>query len=428
MKIARGVSIAHLLLFISVAHVSGQHQHTMAMDTVLPSMERMGSGTTWIPDAVALPSATGEYGRWSLMGHGMLFAQYDRQSGPRGAEQFDLLNWGMLMASRPLAGGRLQLRTMLSLDPATSRDGGYPLLLQSGETFEGEALHDRQHPHDFWMELGALYERAFTPDLALSLYGAPSGEPALGPVAFMHRPSAVDDPMAPLSHHWQDATHITFGVVTAGVFGKRWKIEASAFNGLEPDEDRWDFDRLRLNSFSGRLTLNPAAEWSITLGYGALEEPEILHPGDVQRIVASVLYGRRFRDAGQLAMSAVWGANRHTGASFTHSGLLEAELIVDDRNTVFGRAEIVQKSGEDLVLDDTQHDELFNVGAVSAGYIRDILAGAGMTTGIGVRATLNLLPSSLEATYGSTTPTGLVVFLRLRPTLKPPMQHMMEMN
>ena len=354
MKIAHSATVAYVLLFLSAGHAHGQHQHMMAMDTVLPSMERMGSGTTWIPDAVALPSATGEYRGWSLMGHGMVFAQYDRQSGPRGAEQIDLLNWGMLMASHPLAGGRLQLRTMLSLDAATSRDGGYPLLLQSGETFEGEPLHDRQHPHDFWMELGALYERAFTPDVALSLYAAPSGEPALGPVAFMHRPSAVDDPMAPLSHHWQDATHITFGVATVGVFGKRWKLEASAFNGSEPDEDRWDIERIQLNSWSGRLTVNPSAQLSMTLGYGALEEPEALHPGDVQRIVASVLYGRRVRELGQLAVGAVWGANRHAGASFTHSGLLEGELIVDDRNTVFARAELVQKSGEDLVLGDSR--------------------------------------------------------------------------
>jgi hypothetical protein len=201
-------------------------------------MDRMGSGTTWIPDAVALPSKHFRLGTWDMMLHGFVFAQYDKQSGDRGDVQFGSLNWGMLMASRPFAGGRIQARTMLSFDPATVTEKGYPLLLQSGETFGGEPLHDRQHPHDFLMELGVLYERTIGRGAAMSLYAAPSGEPALGPVAFMHRPSAMDNPTAPLGHHWQDATHISFGVLTAGVFTRTVKLEASAFNGREPDEER----------------------------------------------------------------------------------------------------------------------------------------------------------------------------------------------
>jgi hypothetical protein len=430
MKLRRH-NVAALLLIGSVVGVQAQQPaHTMPMEaTLLPSMERMGSGTTWIPDAVALPSATGQIGSWSLMGHGMVFAQYDRQSGPRGDDQFGLLNWGMLMASHPLAGGRLQLRTMLSLDAATDQDGGYPLLLQTGETYQGDRLHDRQHPHDFWMELGALYERPMSSDVGVSLYAAPSGEPALGPVAFMHRPSAVDDPMAPLGHHWQDATHITFGVVTAGLFGRTWKAEASAFNGREPDEERWDFDRMRLDSWSGRVTLNPTHQLSLTVGYGLLNEPEPSHPGDMQRVTASVMYGKRVGDDGQFATTAVWGANRHDGGSVTHSGLLEAQLIMNRNYTMFGRGEVVQKSGEELVLDDALHDELYNVASLSLGLIRELFTTSGVTAGLGLRGTVNVVPSGLRDEYGSRTPTGVVAFLRLRPTLKPPMMPgMMHMN
>ena len=203
----------------------------MVPDPLGVTMERLGSGTTWIPDAVSLPSRQFSANDWNFMIHGWVFGQYDKQSGARGADQVGSLNWGMLMASHELAGGRFQARTMLSLDALGVTNDGYPLLLQSGETFHGEPLHDRQHPHDFWMELGAMYDRPVTKDVGLSLYAAPSGEPALGPVAFMHRPSAMDIPTAPIGHHWQDATHTTFGVLTAGIFTDTWRLEGSAFNG-----------------------------------------------------------------------------------------------------------------------------------------------------------------------------------------------------
>ena len=239
-------------------------------------MDRMGSGTTWIPDAVSLPARHMMAGRWNVMLHGFAFAQYDKQGGPRGDDQLGSLNWAMLMVSRDVAGGRFQARTMLSLDAATVTPRGYPLLLQTGESYQGQPLHDRQHPHDFFMELGVLYERPLTSSLGISLYAAPSGEPALGPVAFMHRPSAMDNLVAPLSHHWQDATHICFGVLTAGLFGHRWKLEGSVFNGREPDAKRWNFDRLRLDSYSGRFTVNPSDHLSIAVGYGYLKSPEEL--------------------------------------------------------------------------------------------------------------------------------------------------------
>jgi len=259
-------------------------QHHSADDMMIGpvgvSMERMGSGTTWIPDAVSLPSRRRMLGDWMLMAHGFVFAQYDKQSGERGDDQFGSLNWGMLMATHDFAGGRFQARTMLSLDPLTVTNRGYPLLLQTGETYKGQPLHDRQHPHDFWMELGALYQREINKGLAWSIYAAPSGEPALGPVAFMHRPSAMDNPAAPLGHHWQDATHVTFGVLTGGIYSRKWQLESSVFNSRDPDENRWDFDPIRLDSYSGRLTVNPDAHWSIMGGYGYLKSHDALAPDE----------------------------------------------------------------------------------------------------------------------------------------------------
>lgn len=387
------------------------------------SMNRAGSGTTWIPDSASLPSRHFMAGGWDMMLHGFAFGQLDAQGGDRGESQVGSLNWMMFMASHELFGGRVQPRTMLSLDPWTVTPGGYPLLLQSGESFHGEPLHDRQHPHDFWMELGATYERTVTKTLGIQLYAAPSGEPALGPVAFMHRPSAMDNSSAPLGHHWQDATHVSFGVLTAGIFTHTWKLEGSVFNGREPDENRWDFDAIKLDSYSGRLTVNPTAYWSVSASYGYLKSPEAHDPTEsVHRSTASAMYGAPLGMDGQLAATFVYGANKTTSGSLSNSALLESEAILDKKNTVFGRAEWVQKSAEDLVLDVSPFNfaagRRFGVGAATLGYIREVAGFSGATIGLGVSGTLNVVPAALTNAYGSRTPAGGFLFLRLRPTFK----------
>jgi hypothetical protein len=383
-------------------------------------MERMASGTTWTPDDVTLPSIHHMAGAWELMLHGFVFAQGNVQGGARGASQVGSLNWGMFMATHEVAGGRFQLRTMLSLDAATVTSRGYPLLLQSGEAFDGVALHDRQHPHDFFMELGAMYERPVTHDIGIMLYAAPAGEPALGPVAFMHRPSAMDVPAAPIAHHWQDATHISFGVLTAGLFGHAWKLEGSAFNGREPDQYRWNLDRITLDSYSGRLTVNPSEHWSFTGGYGYMKSPESLNPTEsMHRITASALHGVKLGTDGQWASTVVWGANRHSGGDLTHGVLLESEAVLDRSNTIFGRMEWVQKSAEDLVLDTPSYgfapSSIFPVSATTLGLIREVGRWSGTTIGLGAMGTVNTVPSTLETAYGSRTPLGALVFVRLRP-------------
>jgi hypothetical protein len=355
------------------------------------------------------------------MFQGIAFAQFDKQGGPRGGEQFGSLNWGMFMATHPLGDGQLQLRTMLSLDAIGVTGFGYPVLLQTGEEYQGMPLHDRQHPHDLFMELGALYQRRIAGGVALSLYAAPAGEPALGPVAFVMRPSAMDNPSAPIGHHWQDATHVTFGVLTAGLFTKQWKLEGSWFNGREPDDQRWNFDPIRLDSWSGRLTFSPSEHWSASASYGFLKSPEALTPDiSMHRVTASAMYGEKLGADGQLATTVIWGANMdsdHPGLS--HSGLVEIDAVLDRSNTVFGRIEVVQKSADELVLDVPSFNfaptQTFNVGAVSLGYIREVVPMKAATLGVGAMGTVNLVPQALQAAYGSRTPLGLFVFLRLRP-------------
>ena len=386
-------------------------------------MSRMGSGTAWLPDASAMRAWHFTAGPWMLMVHGDAFLQYDHQGSPRGADQIGSINWGMLMAMRQVAGGTLHLHGMASAEPLTIGAGGYPLLLQSGETFRGQPLHDRQHPHDLFMELSAFYERALTRRLGFLLYAAPVGEPGIGPVAYMHRPSALNDPFAPLAHHWTDATHITYGVLTAGLFTRQVKLEGTLFNGREPDEDRYDFDFHPLDSYGVRLSINPTPHWAVSASYGYLKGPEALHPGENQhRLGASILHTVRLGGHGEWASALIYGANKHvepTGLTGRWEQSLGAEsnLQLDRSNSVFGRLEYIRKSGEELDLAAPLAAEEFDIGTVSLGYVREFVGYRGATFGVGARGAANLIPGSLDGVYGSSTPVGLAVFLRIRPSL-----------
>lgn len=384
-------------------------------------MTRTGSGTSWVPDASPMHAHHFMAGGWELMLHYLAFGYYDRQNGAdpakRGDDQIGSINWAMLMATHPVGDGRLQFRGMLSAEPWTVGAKGYPLLLQSGESYRRQALHDRQHPHDLFMELAALYEQPVAQNLGLQLYLAPVGEPASGPVAYPHRPSAADDPFAPLGHHWQDATHVSFGVITAGLFSRRWKLEGSIFNGREPDENRTDFDFRRLDSYAGRLTVNPSADWSLSASYAYLASPEELTPTDAEhRLSASVLNSRRLGARGEWSSALVYGANKHSGdPRLSNSVLLETNFDIDGTNTLFGRLEYVNKSSEDLALEEALPGRRFDVGSAVLGYVREIGGLAATSLGVGGRVSLDLVPQSLRQIYGSRTPGGFAVFLRLRP-------------
>jgi hypothetical protein len=402
-----------------VAQVDMQHPMQMNAGPLGIPESRMGSGTSWLPDASPMHAAHYMLGRWTLMLHGQGSFQYDWQGGSAGSSQLGVVNWAMAGATRPLGAGQLQLRAMLSAEPWTIGSRGYPLLIQSGETYRGAALHDRQHPHDLFMELAALYERPVARNVGLSLYLAPVGEPAVGPVAFPHRPSAADDPLAPISHHWQDGTHITFGVVTAGVFTRAVKLEGSWFNGREPDDHRtgFDYSGRRLDSYSGRVTVNPGPRWSLSAWYAYLKSPEVLHPDEsLHRYGVAALTTQPFGRHGQWASALVWGANDPIGSGqASNSVVLESNVDLDKKNAVFGRAEYVRKSAPDLGIASVPPTADYDVGALALGYLRTVGSIAGLATGVGARGSINFVPARLETEYGSRTPVGLAVYIRLQP-------------
>ena len=396
-----------------------RHEHGMSAMMQAPlgiPDSRIGSGTSWVPDASPMYANHQMWHEWTLMTHGAAFGQYDDQGSRRGSSQLGVINWGMLMAMRPVDGGMLNLTAMASLEPLTIGSRGYPLLLQTGESYQRQPLHDRQHPHDLFMQLAATYDHQVASNLAFEFYAAPVGEPALGPVTYMHRASAMNDPLAPIGHHWQDATHISFGVATAGLYSRLWKLEGSWFNGVEPDENRWNFDFGRFDSFSGRLTVNPTASVSVAGWYGFLPHPERLHPEEsVHRYGASAMYVTRGIGSGAWASTVLWSANHRFGQT-ENSVLAESNLEIGEKSSVFGRVEYVRKNDEDLVLGPAfPPNREFNINSLVAGYVREIASIRGGSVGLGARGSINFVPSALEPFYGTRTPAGIDVYLRLRP-------------
>lgn len=390
--------------------------HNMPQGTGDIPATREGSGTAWLPDESPMHAVHGQAGDWMLMGHGSVFLQYLIDGGDRGQEQAGSINWFMGTAQRRAGAGRFILRGMASLEPWTIRGCGYPDLLATGEECDGEPIHDRQHPHDVFMELAAQYERPLGRGTHLQLYGGLAGEPALGPVAFMHRVSAVPNPIAPISHHWFDSTHITFGVVTAGVFSRRWKVEGSAFNGREPDEHRGDLDLAALDSWSGRLWYMPTSRWALQVSAGRLNDVHAGHdpdapPVDVGRVTASATYHRTTLENVTWATTVGWGRNSEDGEG-TNALLLESSVSVRERDVVYGRYEVAQKDHDELVVDGPG---FFTVSKLQAGYTRYGWDWKQFTAGAGAAATMSIVPPALRPAYGSRVNPGLAVYLTIRP-------------
>lgn len=380
-------------------------------------MTREGSGTSWMPDANTMYAHMFGKGDDMEMTHGALWGRFVHTGTPRGAGALVAPGWLMYMRTHPTSpGAQLGFRAMLTPDPFSVGGQGYPVLFQSGEQWHERPLHDYQHPHDLVSELALTYSGQLGNAHSAYLYAGYPGEPALGPPAFMHRPIAYDLSTAPIGHHWQDSTHITFGVLTAGVASSRFKAEASAFTGREPNEARYNFDPVHLDSHSGRLSWNPNAYVAAQISYGFVMSPEALTPRvDVRRTSASVLYMRPLGFDASWTHALIWGQNVATDGERSNSFLYETEYRRSG-NAVFARLEQVQKSGHELVLAAPLADPLYNLGAYTVGFVHDLPHTPGKTVaGVGVDFTLNAKPAALSSVYGAGMPLSFEVFYRLRP-------------
>ncbi|MBC5995080.1 TonB-dependent receptor [Pontibacter cellulosilyticus] len=407
-------------------HGNMQMPMSHAFSRNLP-MSRNASGTGWLPDESPMYGNMYHQGDWMFMLHYNLFLRYNKQDvfeqGNRGDGQFDAPNWLMLMGQRFVGErGLFRFSAMVSLDPLTVGGSGYPLLFQTGETYQGSPLIDRQHPHDLFSELSVGYTHMFSEDADVFLYLGYPGEPALSNVAFMHRPSALNNPDSPLGHHWQDATHITFGVATLGFRYRNFKLEGSSFTGREPDEERYDFDKPRFDSRAVRLTYNPTSQWSLQASTAYVKSPESNEPDeDVYRSTASVLYGKELSGNNRFLTTTLnWGYNYVDQDHKEHSVLLESTLQ-SDKFAVYGRYEWLQKSAEELGFehDFFEHDAIFGINALTVGANRQLFEFGSVNTSLGAQLSVFRGASELHPYYGS-LPVSAQVYLRIFPTVMMP--------
>jgi hypothetical protein len=359
----------------------------------------------WVSAQTINPAQPGvmETPGWQFMQDGVVFAEFNHQGSSRGGNELVASNWWMGMANWSNPRSRLTFTAMFSLDPATNGKNGYREIFQAGEVLDGRPLVDRQHPHDLFMQLAAVWRVPIGASTGFTFAGAPAGEPALGPIAFLHRASAGDNPTAPLGHHTFDSTHVSFGVLTAAIDRGRWLVEGSLFNGREPDDERWDVDFGRLDSMSGRVWFRPTAEWELQTSFGYLRDPEVLEPGDIKRSTASLGW-TRMSGTDVRALTAGFGRND------THHGARQAFFLEGARqvgsHAFYGRFETVQieASGDGGP-----------VHALTLGGARRVLTGRHVEGRIGADITVHRTPDTLRSVYGS-HPVSAHLFVQLRPS------------
>jgi hypothetical protein len=389
--------------------------HAMGQSNIF--MEQAG-GTSRNPESAPMPMMMWQHGSWMLMLHGQAFFEHADDSGARGGQKTFSTNWMMASASRQLGGGVIAFRTMLSLEPATIPNRSYPELFQTGETAYGKQLIDAQHPHDFFMELAAEYLHSFG-RTTMYIYAAPVGEPALGPVAFPHRESASEIPQAPIAHHYEDSTHIAYDVVTGGIVAGPLTLEGSGFHGAEPDENRWDIDGGRLDSWSARARLRLFRTVDVQVSHGWLTHPEAVEPGYQTRTTASISYtqpllfgswsttiirGHVYKEVHDRTLDA-WTAETLLRVLSRHS--LTARFESADKDELFPHPVLTVVPRPALPV------RVFRIKSYTAGYTFDLLKSARMTTGIGANVTRYGVPTILRGFYGS-HPHAVIVFLRVR--------------
>ena len=407
---------------------SGQMQGMQGMnmgEAALSSMPSFhaSSGTAWQPASVPETMWMISPGGWQLMLHYNVFVTYNQQGGPRGVGKAESTNYFMFMEQHRLGSGTLLLQQMFSAESLTSPHPGFPELFQTGETYHGQPLVDHQHPHNVFAELSALYTLPVNEKVTWLLYGGPSAEPALGPVTYMHRQSASENPEAPLGHHLQDSTHTSFGVVTTGFILNLakfalFKVEGSAFNAHEPNEERWSIQLAPLDSWSFRVSAAPTRNWTAQYSMGFLQHPEALDPNNELRQSASLEYNQPFSGGklgnGNWASSLIWGRkHKELDNTTQNSYLLESTLNFLGRNYAYTRLELVDK--DELFPEDPTHPS-YRIGAYTFGGVRDLVHSEHWQVGLGGDVTFYSKPAALDPIYGN-NPVSFHVFVRIRPGL-----------
>jgi hypothetical protein len=399
----------------------------MAMNMPLPSAAELlmqeASGTSPNPASAPMPMRMMMRDNWNLNFMADAFVTDTQQSGPRGGDKLYSTNVFMGSAEHAIGRGAFLFDLMLSLEPATITDREYPLLFQTGETAFGKPIEDGQHPHNLVMALGLHYARPLSSQAIFEAYFAPVGDPALGPVAYPHRASAAEIPQAPIGHHWEDSTHISYEVATVGLKYKIVRLETSGFHGGEPNENRWNIATGAMDSWSTRLSFFPTQDWTAQVSVGRITHPESYEPDDIVRTTASVEYSRPLAHS-DWSTSFIFGRNHYTATGTGGNAFLAESVIPFRRENFFtGRWESVDK--DDLFaaqpaieqqLLQTAGTNTFRIGAYTLGYTRYFPLWAPIETGFGANFSTYTLPAAIVPFYGA-HPFGVNVYLHFQ--LKP---------
>ena len=406
-----GMDHSHMHHALTDSASDPSSQKKMGMPGALGNyaMNRESSGTSWQPDSTEHDGIHTMLGDWHTMLHGSIDLIQNKQSGSRGDSEFYSASSFMIRSQQTFDSGTIGLHGMFSLDPIMGK-GGYPLLFQTGETADGvHPLIDRQHPHNAFMELAASYSMSLPSDRSVFIYAGPVGEPALGPTVYMHRASGMDLPEAPITHHWLDSTHITNGVITLGYIFGDFKLETSGFHGREPDQYRYRIELGGLDSFSGRLTLNPNENWSMQISQGHLISPESLDPTkNLTRTTASLTFNHHF-GLGSTQTTLAWGRNSPDRAPPTNAYLLESAYKLNGQS-VFARLENVDKD-ELFISSNPLYGRVFKITKMAVGYSAEIGHTNNISANLGVEFSSFTKPKALDAMYGS-NPFGCIVLMR----------------
>jgi hypothetical protein len=368
--------------------------------------------------AMCMPLAMEGMPMSMLMVHGNAFGAYVYEGGARGTDHFAAPNMFMADLGTSLGDRHyLNLEFMGTLEKWTVPKSGYPELLQIGEHQEnGAPFLDAQHPHSspiMGLTLSDTIRLGEEKDF-LKLSFAPRGESTEGPIAFMHRPTGMVNPDAPLGHHiGQDVGHITSTVFAGALRLGSGELELSAFHGEEPEPTKVDLPFGAPNSLAARFIQQFTPRFYAMISASDVRDPERDTPDihSIHRFSASAY--NQFTIAGMSLHNAlIYGLVTNYDHAPSLSSIAEEFWLQGHGPNVWGRIEVLERTPNELLLKGfARPDQGRWVTAATLGYTHDIAQLFGVKLGIGASVTRDFLPDGYRSSYGGNPYTGRL-FLR----------------
>jgi hypothetical protein len=288
--------------------------------------------------------------------------------------------------------------------------------LQIGEErADGQPYLDAQHPHSspvMGLTLSDTIRLGSGAKDSLKLFIGPRSEATDGPIPFMHRPTGMMNPDAPLGHHiGQDVSHITSTVIGASLKLGDTRIEASTFHGAEPEPTKVDLPIGVPDSGAIRLIEQFSQTFMAMGSFAYVNDPETHDPDIpfVLRFGASGYNRVRLSESWSFYNSLIYGGiTRYDHASLLNS-VTEEFWFSGGAPNIWGRIEAVQRTPDELQISGASDRNAGRwVGALSLGYTHNFLNVAGLQVGAGGSVTKNILPDEYQASYGGNPWSGRI--------------------